>query len=116
MGLISKGLQIMSGPNDQDRADGKQPVFCPNCQSPALKSGNEIGCEKCDAVFEIRKKAAVVKEEGLMQRIVTLEKTLTEFMGKAKAEPPAGDPPGEPGADDADNPAEKTDNDDPFDF
>lgn len=51
---------------------------CPNCQKPALRSGNEITCESCDAVFVITKKQEVkVKEFGQLkdheQRIQKLE-------------------------------------------
>ena len=54
---------------------------CPNCQGPAIRTGNEIHCEKCDATFVITKKQeAIVKEFGSMQdhenRITAIEKTL----------------------------------------
>ena len=38
---------------------------CPNCQKPAIRSGNEIACEICDAVFVITKKeGAKLKQVG----------------------------------------------------
>lgn len=51
---------------------------CPNCQKPAMRSGNEITCENCDATFVITKKQeAKVKEFGQIedheQRIQKLE-------------------------------------------
>ena len=52
-------------------------TFCPNCQQPATRSGNEITCEKCDATFEIKRKEATVKKLGpyneLEQRVARLE-------------------------------------------
>ncbi len=40
-------------------------VNCPNCLGPAIKEGNEIACEVCDAVFVITKKeGAKVKQLG----------------------------------------------------
>lgn len=52
--------------------------FCPNCNEPAKKIGNEIFCEKCDARFEIKKTgAARVKVTGeiedLRNRVDVLE-------------------------------------------
>ena len=73
-----------------------------------MKQGNEIGCEKCDCVFEIRKKQPTVKEVGLMERIVRLEKSLEEFMGARAAPDAPADPPGEP--------AGKKPVNDPFEF
>ena len=52
-------------------------TFCPNCQQPATRSGNEITCESCDATFEIKRKEATVKKLGpykeLEQRVARLE-------------------------------------------
>lgn len=48
-------------------ANEEQPKACncPNCLSPALRTGNEITCEICDAVFTITKKqGAKVKTLG----------------------------------------------------
>lgn len=58
-------------------------TICPNCQKPALRTGDEITCENCDAVFTITKKQeAKVKEFGLIQnheeRITQLEKFIPE--------------------------------------
>lgn len=63
-------------------------TFCPNCAQPAIRSGNEITCENCDAVFTITKKQeAKVKEVGRLdnheQRILALE---------GKQEPPKLEP------------------------
>ena len=60
---------------------------CPNCQEPAVRTGDEITCEICDATFTITKKAGVkVKEMGPMQsirdRLARLEATILD-------EPPA---------------------------
>ncbi|GAI24616.1 unnamed protein product, partial [marine sediment metagenome] len=34
----------------------KKEYSCPNCGRLAIKEGNEIACEVCDAVFVITKK------------------------------------------------------------
>lgn len=61
-------------------SNGEQPkaTSCPNCQQPAIRSGNEITCEACDAVFMVTKKqGAKVKELGPIEdherRIQALE-------------------------------------------
>lgn len=61
-------------------SNGDQPkaTTCPNCGQPAIRAGNEITCESCDAVFVITKKqGAKVKELGPIedheQRITALE-------------------------------------------
>jgi len=52
-------------------------AYCPNCNGPALKSGNEITCEKCDGVFTISRAGVKVKSIGSIQdhenRIAALE-------------------------------------------
>ena len=53
-------------------------AFCPNCRQTAIRTGNEIACEKCDAVFVItEKQGAKVKKLGPIedheQRIKRLE-------------------------------------------
>lgn len=53
-------------------------TFCPNCRQPAVRTGNEIACENCDAVFVITKKEGPkVKQLGplkeLTQRVEILE-------------------------------------------
>jgi len=43
-------------------------VHCPNCQGPATRTGNEITCDACDAIFAITKKnGAKVKKLGPFQ-------------------------------------------------
>ena len=47
---------------------------CPNCLGPAIKEGNKIICENCDATFTFTKTGgAKVKEIG---RLDNLEKRL----------------------------------------
>lgn len=49
-------------------------ITCPNCQGPAIKTGNEIACETCDATFVITKKqGAKVKQLGIAERLDRLE-------------------------------------------
>ena len=43
-------------------------TICPNCQKPAMRSGNEITCENCDAIFTITKKQeAKLKQVGAIE-------------------------------------------------
>lgn len=52
-------------PEEQPKATN-----CPNCQKPAIRSGSEITCTNCDAVFVITKKeGAKVKELGPLDDI-----------------------------------------------
>jgi len=61
-------------------------TICPNCQQPAIRTGNEIACETCDATFVITKKqGAKVKQIGISERIDLLEKEV--FAEKSPAEP-----------------------------
>lgn len=40
-------------------------ISCPNCLGPAIKEGNVITCEACDAIFVITKKeGAKLKQLG----------------------------------------------------
>lgn len=55
-----------------------QAIVCPNCQQLAIRTGNEIACENCDAIFTITKKqGAKVKQLGPIEdhekRISALE-------------------------------------------
>jgi len=69
----------------------KKAVACPNCNQPAIKQGNEIACENCDAVFTFSKTGAKVKSVG---KIDELDKRLTALEEKQNAQAP------EPGQDD----------------
>jgi len=41
---------------------------CPNCLKPAIRVGNEVTCEHCDAIFVITKKqGAKVKDFGQLR-------------------------------------------------
>lgn len=53
-------------------------ISCPNCGKPAIRTGNEIACEHCDAEFVITKKQETqVKQFGKIEdhenRIAKLE-------------------------------------------
>lgn len=57
-------------------------INCPNCLEPAIKEGNKIICEACDATFTItRTGGAKVKEIGKLndheERISHLESLLS---------------------------------------
>lgn len=48
----------------------KNAAYCPNCQGPAIKEGNEIFCETCDATFTVSRTAgARVKKMGELDEI-----------------------------------------------
>lgn len=60
-------------------------VNCPNCQGPAIKAGNEITCEKCDATFVVvKKEGAKVQQIGPIADHETRIKAL-EDLAKPKA-------------------------------
>lgn len=64
-------------------SNGKpEPAYCPNCTAPALKEGNKITCEKCDAVFAItRAGSAKVVDLNIMQRVKQLEDEVATLKG-----------------------------------
>ncbi|MBA7518485.1 hypothetical protein ES705_10555 [subsurface metagenome] len=58
--------------------ENPETTFCPNCRQPAVRTGNEIACENCDAVFVITKKEGPkIKQLGplkdLTKRVELLE-------------------------------------------
>lgn len=64
----------------------KKAVQCPSCQGPAIKEGNEITCEPCDATFTVTKTgAARVKDTG---KIEDHEKRITELESRSYSEQP----------------------------
>ncbi len=76
-------------------------TFCPNCSMPAIRVGNEVTCETCDATFTITQKdGAKVKQIG---RIAQIEKDVAELKARLPGDDePSGDEPG-----DQDPPAEE---------
>ena len=73
-----------------------KPCLCPNCQKPAIKDGNEIICEHCDATYEIRQKqGARVKKlgalEDLTKRVEKLEASIFEEESDKDKEPKQDD-------------------------
>lgn len=67
-------------------------TFCPNCQQPATRTGNEIACESCDAVFVIKQKEGIkVKQVGpiedLRKRVERLESLVPGEEPEPKPEP-----------------------------
>ncbi len=70
------------------------PVACPNCQKPAIRSGNEITCENCDAVFVITKKqAAKLKQVGAIEDLQDRVEKLESLIPDGEQQPeetPAG--------------------------
>jgi hypothetical protein len=83
-------------------SNGEKPkaTNCPNCLKPAIRAGNEITCEACDAVFIVTKKqGAKVKELGPIEdheeRIAALEQYHKPQEPKPAAEPKTDDEPDE---------------------
>ena len=64
-----------------------KPSICPNCQQPAIRTGNEITCEKCDATFLI-----TVKGEKQVKEISPIS-DLQDRVGKIESHVFAGDEP-----------------------
>lgn len=77
-------------------------TFCPNCQQPAIRTGNEIACEKCDATFVVTKKqGARVKEIGPIQDHEERISALEGKVGKPdQPQKPESDLPDEPESED----------------
>ncbi len=75
-------------------------TFCPNCQQPAVRQGNEITCESCDATYTITKKdGAKVKQMGRIEQLehdvtklkeIVLPGQEAEAEAEAEAEPADG--------------------------
>ena len=72
-------------------------TFCPNCSQPAVRQGDEVVCEKCDAVFKITRKEAKVKELG---RIESIEQRLSKVEALLPTDP---EPEPEPAPEDDDD-------------
>lgn len=97
-------------------AKKNKPVYCPNCQQPAIRQGNEIICEKCDATYTITKKdGAKVKQVGRIEQVEQDIATLkTKVFGNDdEPEPePAADPDNDDdGSQDDDNGSQSEDED-----
>ena len=72
-------------------------VSCPNCCEPAIREGNVITCEKCDAAFTFKKTGgAKVKNIGrldsLEERMQRVEGLLPEPADPEPADPEPADP------------------------
>lgn len=65
-------------------------AFCPSCQQPAIRQGNEVICETCDATFTITKKeGAKVKRIG---RIEQIERDVAEIRAQVFDQEPEPEP------------------------
>ncbi|RKY11467.1 MAG: hypothetical protein DRP65_04190 [Planctomycetota bacterium] len=91
-------------------------AFCPNCGTESIKEGKRITCEKCDAVFVVKKDGSHIESLG---RLEDHERRLRALEGKGQnEEQPAEsldqdeDQPTEPTGQDEDQPAEVTDQED----
>jgi len=66
--------------------ENKKPdAYCPNCQKPAIREGNEIICTRCDATFKITKTGAahvakIGRLEDLEQRMDRAERKMLKLM------------------------------------
>lgn len=63
----------------------QKPAICPNCNGPAVREGDEITCEKCDAVFIVKQKEVKVKQIG---KLDDLEQRVGRLEGLHGGEPP----------------------------
>lgn len=75
----------------------KTECHCPNCNGPAMREGDEITCEKCDATFIVKQKETRLKQigtiEDLSQRVQRLEDLVPGQPPPDKNQPaPAPDP------------------------
>lgn len=67
--------------------------ICPCCGQPAVKDGNKITCENCDAVFEVKKTgSATVKKLGPIDFInQRLDKIESELFAESDDQPKPDD-------------------------
>ena len=91
-------------------------VYCPNCQGPATRTGNEITCETCDATFTITKKdGAKVKKLGPIQdhedRLKKIEAKIFVDEPEPQEQPAGGDDEPDPENPGTDQDPENTDED-----
>jgi len=86
-------------------AKDKKQAFCPNCNRPVIREGNEIVCESCDAVFKITKTdGARVKKTGTLEDIQNrLAKVESEIFPSDPEPEPGPEPEPEPESDDEDS-------------
>jgi len=63
-------------------------MYCPNCGRAAVREGNNITCEACDAVFAFKHTGPVVKQVGRLEafegRLAIVEAAL---LGEPEPEP-----------------------------
>lgn len=85
-------------------------AYCPNCQKPATRDGNEITCDRCDAIFTITKKdGAKVKKLGPLQ---DHEERISKIEASVFAEEPEPEPTEPQGGEDDDEPDSENDDTD----
>lgn len=72
--------------NAENKAE--QEWVCPNCLEKAVKIGNEVTCEKCDASFRITKQQTKLKDIRISRRLNLLEEKVF-----GSEEPPPETPP-----------------------
>jgi len=57
--------------------------YCPNCGKPAIKEGNKITCEECDAVFRVTQDGARLEKTGVIK---DHERRIAQLEGRLKPE------------------------------
>jgi len=68
-------------------------IICPNCQGQAIKEGNKIICETCDATFTFSKTGgAKVKEIGRLDNIEKRLDHIESILPGQEPEPPEDKP------------------------
>jgi len=68
-------------------------MYCPNCGRAAIREGNNLTCEACDAVFVFKRTGPTVKQVGRL-------KAIEDRLDKVESLLPGGEP--EPGPEDID--------------
>jgi len=81
-------------------SDEKKIIDCPNCGGKAVKDGNKIICDSCDATFTItRTGAAKVADVGRFQTIEDRLDKIESVLPGQEPEPPQQNQPGNNGND-----------------
>ena len=58
-----------------------QTCFCPNCSQPATRTGNEIACENCDAIYKISREGSRVKKIGAIKDLEDRVSKIESLLG-----------------------------------
>lgn len=70
--------------NESAENKAEQEWICPNCLEKAVKVGNEVTCDKCDASFRITKQQNKLRDIRISRRLDLLEE---KVFGSDEPEP-----------------------------